>query len=71
MKSCNAFAEDVHYIYKDEVFLALNQLSVTYYTSGIDYIVVQYGGGWLPYVKFREIFKFLPEVDLKALVTKV
>ena len=71
MKSTNQYAPNISWIYPHHIFAALRDMNVTYYTSPIDYITVQYNGGWMPYEKFRKVFKHLPKVNLDSLVTKV
>ncbi len=55
--------------YDHHVFAALNNLNVTYYTSPVDYIVVQYGGSWMPYTEFQGLkaYNHLPEVNLNQI----
>lgn len=61
---------ELSFKYPHYFFKALNDLrSVTYYTSPVDFIVVQYNGTWMPYNKFRSVkaFNHLPYADLDKL----
>lgn len=57
------------YKYEHHIFSALNELNLTYYTSPVDYIVIQYGGGWMAYVDFQGLraFSHLPEVIISEM----
>lgn len=72
MKAVVGVNRKPQWIYKDEVLKALNDLgSVTYYTSPVDYIVVQYNGDWWPYQKLQQLKAFknlLPKINLEELV---